>query len=266
MECGLRRLRETHELGATLSIVDYPFWAPLARELNNNVVLYDCMDDYNSFRNAGRPARELEAEIARQADLVVCSSAHLQQRTGRESALIRSGVDPAHFEAPPRALALEPNGGTAEYWGEIGDWTDVELLAFAAQSLPEVRFVLLGEPRVDISPLAALPNVTLAGRVPYERQNHTFQVRGYTRCHFQAMKTMINADGNVYLCAQKRTDPNGVIGNVHRSSLREIWEGAQRRQTIEDLCLADCPYCVHDQQNKMLEFLRHFRAPHRRFY
>ena len=34
MEFGLRRLRETHELGATLSIVDYPFWAPLARKLN----------------------------------------------------------------------------------------------------------------------------------------------------------------------------------------------------------------------------------------
>jgi radical SAM protein with 4Fe4S-binding SPASM domain len=97
-------------------------------------------------------------------------------------------------------------------------------------------------------------------------QNHPFQVRGYTRCHFQAMKTVINADGNVYLCAQKRTDPSGVIGNVHRNSLREIWEGAQRRQTIEDLCLADCPYCVHDQQNKMLEFLTHFRAPHRSFY
>jgi glycosyltransferase involved in cell wall biosynthesis len=179
MECGLRRLRETHELGATLSIVDYPFWAPLARKLNNNVVLYDCMDNYTSFANAGRPARELEAEIAREADLVVCSSAHLQQRIGRESALIRNGVDPAHFETPPRALALEPNGRTAGYWGEIGDWTDVELLVFAARSLPDVRFVLIGEPRVEVSALAALPNVTLTGRVPYERlpeYAHTFDV------------------------------------------------------------------------------------------
>ena len=96
--------------------------------------------------------------------------------------------------------------------------------------------------------------------------NHPFQVRGYSRCHFQAMKTIINADGSVYLCAQKRTDPTGRIGNIHQSSLDEIWRGAQRRETVRNLDLASCPYCVHDQQNKMLEFLTHFEAPHRGFY
>jgi len=97
-------------------------------------------------------------------------------------------------------------------------------------------------------------------------ENRAFQVRGYSRCHFQAMKTVINADGSVYLCAQKRTDPSGRIGNVHEQSLAAIWDGANRRRVVDSLDLANCPFCVHDQQNKILEFMEHFQAPHRGFY
>jgi radical SAM protein with 4Fe4S-binding SPASM domain len=97
-------------------------------------------------------------------------------------------------------------------------------------------------------------------------ENQAFQVRGYTRCHFQAMKTIVNADGSVYLCAQKRTDPNGRVGNVHADSLAEIWGSAHRKSVVDNLDLVGCPYCVHDRQNRLIEFLGHFTAPHRGFY
>jgi radical SAM protein with 4Fe4S-binding SPASM domain len=97
-------------------------------------------------------------------------------------------------------------------------------------------------------------------------ENPTFQVRGYSRCHFQAMKTVINADGLVYLCAQKRTSPDAAIGSVHDSSLAEIWRGQTRQRVVDSLQLVNCPYCVHDRQNTILEFLAHFRAPHPGFY
>jgi MoaA/NifB/PqqE/SkfB family radical SAM enzyme len=97
-------------------------------------------------------------------------------------------------------------------------------------------------------------------------ENHSFQVRGYSRCHFQAMKTVINADGWMYLCAQKRTNPDGRVGNVLDSSLREIWDGVQRHHVVEGLDLTRCPWCVHDRQNKMIEFMAAFGAPHRGFY
>lgn len=97
-------------------------------------------------------------------------------------------------------------------------------------------------------------------------ENSAFQVRGYSRCHFQAMKAIINADGNLYLCAQKRTDPEARIGNILENTLEEIWNGPRRREVVENLCLAGCPYCVHDRQNKLLEFLSHFAAPHHGFY
>jgi radical SAM protein with 4Fe4S-binding SPASM domain len=97
-------------------------------------------------------------------------------------------------------------------------------------------------------------------------ENHSFQVRGYSRCHFQAMKTVINADGSLYLCAQKRTNPAGRIGNIHEQSLTEIWNGVKRSRVVDELDLVGCPYCVHDKQNKTIEFMAHFRRPHTGFY
>ncbi len=178
MEFGLRYLKQKYVIGATLSLVDYPFWAPLARRLNNNIVLYDCMDDYQSFSNAGRPARELEPEIARDADLVVCSSTYLQERIGRlgrESILIRNAADPEHFGTRPTSLTVEPGKQTVGYYGSITDYIDIGLLTYAARSLPDARFIVIGRNMIgdnngkDLSELAALPNVTLTGEVPYQR-------------------------------------------------------------------------------------------------
>jgi GT2 family glycosyltransferase len=174
LELGLRLLKEKFEIGATVSIVDYPFWEPLVRRLNNNIVLYDCMDDYVSYSNSGRPARELEGEMVREADVVVCSSTHLQERIrrlGRESLLIRNAADPEHFGPRPASLAIECNGQTVVgYHGSINQSTDLQLIAYAARSLPDKQFVVIGRGEgPDLSELASLPNVTLTGEVPYKR-------------------------------------------------------------------------------------------------
>ena len=174
LEFGVRAVKEKFDMGATISIVDYPFWAPVVRRLNNNIVLYDCMDDYSSFRNAGPPVRQMESEIVEIADLVVCSSVRLQerlrQRFGRDSVLIRNGVEPKDFSNPPARLAIEPNGRTVGYYGAITDCTDVELIAYAARCLPENRFILVGaNDGADLSCLERLPNVSLTDEVPYAR-------------------------------------------------------------------------------------------------
>jgi GT2 family glycosyltransferase/glycosyltransferase involved in cell wall biosynthesis len=168
---GVQRIRERCGIGTALAIVDYPFWAPIVRQVPNAVVLYDCMDAYASFGNAGRPARELERELATSADLVVCSSRHLQsvmRGYGRDSALVRNGVDVSHFETRPGTLAFERKRPTVGYWGATAEWTDIELLIHAARQIPEADFVLIGEVmRIDVSELAALPNVHMTGEVPY---------------------------------------------------------------------------------------------------
>ena len=168
---GVQRVRDWCKISAALSIVDYPFWAPIVRQVPNTVVVYDCMDAYASFANAGRPASELEREAVTNADIVMCSSEHLRKsmrRYGRESVLVRNGVTVSHFEKRPQSLAFERRRPTAGYWGATAEWTDIELLIHAARLLPDVDFVLIGEVmRIDVSALAKLPNVRMIGEVPY---------------------------------------------------------------------------------------------------
>ena len=168
---GIRRVRDWCRIGAAVSIVDYPFWAPIVRQVPNTVVVYDCMDAYASFANAGRPARELEQDVITGADIVVCSSEHLRnsmRRYGCDSILVRNGVTVAHFEKRPELLAFERRRPTAGYWGATAEWTDIELLVHAARQLPDVDFVIVGEVmRIDVSELTKLPNVRMIGEVPY---------------------------------------------------------------------------------------------------
>jgi MoaA/NifB/PqqE/SkfB family radical SAM enzyme len=106
-------------------------------------------------------------------------------------------------------------------------------------------------------------DVHIVGRI---FDNALHQVRGYSRCHWQAFKPVIGADGSVYLCAQKRTSSDGIIGNVNELSFADIWTGQQRRHVLEALDLVRCPFCVHDRQNKMIEFFGGFQSPHGSFF
>lgn len=97
-------------------------------------------------------------------------------------------------------------------------------------------------------------------------QNSFLQVRGYSKCHWQNFKTIIGADGDVYVCTQKRGDKKAVIGNVNLQSIQEIWCGEQRKKVLESIVLKDCPFCVHHKQNSMLEYFQSFSELHKNFY
>jgi glycosyltransferase involved in cell wall biosynthesis len=50
----------------------------------------------------------------------------------------------------------------------LADWLDTGLLAGVARRLPDWTFLLIGEAKTDLSALAGLPNVILAGPRPHE--------------------------------------------------------------------------------------------------
>ena len=95
---------------------------------------------------------------------------------------------------------------------------------------------------------------------------NTFQARTYSKCHWQAFKTIINADGNVYLCTQKRGKQDSIIGNIYHQTLKEIWQGDQRKEVVKSILLSECPYCVHHNQNRIIEFLSSTMYTHKGFY
>jgi GTP 3',8-cyclase len=94
----------------------------------------------------------------------------------------------------------------------------------------------------------------------------THQVRGYHKCHWQAFKTIINADGNMYLCTQRRGKSDSVIGNIYNNSLSEIWDGVLRSDVINNLLLQECPFCVHHQQNQIVDFYATNSMSKNKFY
>jgi GTP 3',8-cyclase len=123
--------------------------------------------------------------------------------------------------------------------------------------------VLLNEIEEAIKEASGLFSVYVMDNI-FDTSQH--QVRNYEKCHWQAFKTIIGANGNVYLCTQKRGRENASIGNVNDHSLKDIWDSVYRQETIKNICLSNCPYCAHHTQNKLIDFFASNSEYHAKFY
>ena len=141
------------------------------REESAFPIVYDCHDLLSGFRNICGDMIAAEADLLRDADLVLFSSEGLLDRYHdvKNRLLVRNAVTASQFEAAgaqagPRAEAV------AGYVGALDSWFDIEALEQAAALNPQCRFILAG--RVEFEPirrLQALPNVELVGEVPYHQ-------------------------------------------------------------------------------------------------
>jgi glycosyltransferase involved in cell wall biosynthesis len=166
--CAIRRLA---------LIVSFPLWSDLAVLLRREFhapLLYDCHDLVAGFRRIAPDLVAAEASLVEAADTVLFTAESLRDETLRRhpriaarSLVVRNGVDEAHFRPArrPRGATQSPLAG---YVGALDEWFDVEAIQHAAARLPHLRFRLIGrieDPGVRV--LAALPNVELAGEIPY---------------------------------------------------------------------------------------------------
>jgi glycosyltransferase involved in cell wall biosynthesis len=151
----------------------------IAGQLGEEFLIYHCVDEYKAF--SGVPSRslaEIEARLLSRADAVFVSADRLyRSKSGANpnTFLVRHGVDHDHFRR-----ALDPETRMPEeiahlprpiigYFGLIADdWVDLDLLILVARRFPKASLVMLGKVTMDVSRLAALPNVHLLGRRPYE--------------------------------------------------------------------------------------------------
>ena len=165
---SLRAMTDACDIRSAVSIVDLPFWRPLAESVPGAPVIYDCMDHHAGFSTNTEEMLDDESRLIETADLVVTTSQRLSERIAerRENVLIRNGAETAVFER-----AFDPNSNerpTIGYVGAIADWFDVDWVAQAARAHPDWDFVLVGGVHdVDVSPLQSLANVVLRGEVAY---------------------------------------------------------------------------------------------------
>ncbi len=160
-----------------INFVFNPAAAVIAGTLDEQKVIYYCVDEYTAFTGvSSNSLAELENQLLKQADAVIVSADLLYEskvKVNPKTVLVRHGVDFSHFRKALRPDTVVP----AEirdlprpiigFFGLIADWVDVKLMAEVAKHFSSGSLVLLGKATTDVSALECLPNVHLLGRKPY---------------------------------------------------------------------------------------------------
>lgn len=178
-ECVKKAMAE-HGFGPeTVLWVYHPSYVDAAREIPHAALIYDCVDRHSAYPGLIDPAvvDQMEKELAQESDMVFATSVGLFETlsaynpntvlipNGANYELFSRAMDPA-TAADERVAALpRPVFG---FVGAIQECTDLKLIEQIAALYPQGSVVFVGDPLpgVDVSALAARPNVHLLGRVP----------------------------------------------------------------------------------------------------
>ena len=154
---------------------------PLALDIIDAIeptlVIYYCIDDFESSSSGARLIRQAEDRLLKAADLVFVTSERLRRRVleQREQVeVLPFAVDFPRFEKERLATQSKPNelvgidSPIVGYVGGLHRWVDQALLVGAARLLPDVQFVFVGPEQCDMSKLKAQPNIHLVGSRNYD--------------------------------------------------------------------------------------------------
>jgi len=164
-------------IGDAVCLVQIPFWAPLALRLRERLgwrVVYDCMDEWTNFPGFGQSVLSLEEKLVRGADATIVSADRLEDKwkgVAPRLILAKNAMDAEHYRARygPNALLSGAPHPIIGYYGALASWVDAPLLEKIADRYPKATVVLAGgQFDVDLSAVAARPNVRLLGQRPYD--------------------------------------------------------------------------------------------------
>jgi UDP-galactopyranose mutase len=180
LEALMSELRE--ELGQSdiLAWLYTPMALSLARNLDPDVLIYDCMDELSLFRGAPPELLTHETELLQCADVMFTGGPSLHRAKRKRHPNVHcfpSSVDAGHFrlmdpagrrvsEAEDQAELPHPRLG---FYGVIDERLDLGLIDAVAEAHPEWQIVLVG-PFVKIDPgtLPQRPNLHYLGQRTYE--------------------------------------------------------------------------------------------------
>lgn len=176
VKSAMRKLR----FEKPVNMVFNPAAGLLAGKINEESVIYYCVDEYTAFTGASRGLKEIEEDLFRKADLVIVSAEKLLEskaKFNKNTFLIRHGVDFSHFRKAldaetkiPAEIAGLPRP-VIGFHGLLADWIDYDLIAKIAAYFRNGSVVLIGKTTVDaekvIGKIQNLPSVHLLGRKPY---------------------------------------------------------------------------------------------------
>lgn len=148
----------------------------IVRHLQPRLFVVRLEDDIAEFPRMPRIIARRYGEIIADADLVTITARALEPLAKRKRAhelyYLPNGVNLTAFERPeqlPERPGDMPNGPVAIYTGALDSWFDEELLAAAAQRLPEWNFLLIGPVAKAFDQLNLLNNIIFLGARPQEQ-------------------------------------------------------------------------------------------------
>ncbi|TRC98475.1 glycosyltransferase family 1 protein [Mesorhizobium sp. WSM4303] len=156
------------------------YYTPMALKftpaLQEDVCIYDCMDELSAFKNAPPELQRLEQQLFGRADVVFTGGMSLYEAKRSQHPSVHafpSSIDTAHFHQARRLQADPPDQQTIAhprvgFFGVIDERFDIDLMARTAAAMPAVQFVTIG-PVVKIDPatLPAGPNIHWLGAKRY---------------------------------------------------------------------------------------------------
>lgn len=172
----LAELIERHGIRKPVLWHQSPMFAPVSREVEASVVVYDCMDELSSFAFAPPELLERERDLLERADLVFTGGRSIwEAKRDRHPSvhLFPSGIDVPHFararEVRPEPADLAPiPHPRLGYVGVIDERIDLELIREAASLRPEWSWVLIGPvAKIDPASVPRAPNLHYPGMKQY---------------------------------------------------------------------------------------------------
>ena len=171
---SIARGRDAYGLHETAVVVESPFWAPLARLLQETFgwkIVYDCLDLHAGFQtNRAVLLAAAEEDLIREADLVVATSEVLLEKLGAQRPDARLLPNACDYELFSRVPDPEPRRGglTVGYVGAVDSWFDVDLFDRLVLSKPDWKFEIVGGLEGRGRRPAAAKNVAFHGERPHD--------------------------------------------------------------------------------------------------
>ncbi|SHE69054.1 Glycosyltransferase, GT2 family [Desulforamulus putei DSM 12395] len=174
LEEGIAQFILDFGASSIVALIQHAYWYPVVQRIPNSIRVYDCMDHHEGFGNVPKKLIEIEKDMLRQADLVVVSSAWLEDFArpfNTNICLVRNACEYDHFANEPYEVYKDRNGRKIiGYYGAIAEWFDVDLIQKVAIAYPDCLILLIGNDTIGAkSFLGSLPNVLFTGEVPYAR-------------------------------------------------------------------------------------------------
>jgi uncharacterized SAM-binding protein YcdF (DUF218 family)/glycosyltransferase involved in cell wall biosynthesis len=165
------RIRRYHS-PIVISFLPTPLAQTLIDNLDPSLVIYFCADSMSSGSTGAAALKVHEDAFFKKADAVFCTSHALVEQAkllAKRVYLYPAGVDFAKFAAALHRTEVPVDLSTIPkpivgYVGSIRAVFDQSLLAYSAQSLPHVSFVLVGPEIANASPLHHHKNIHFMGK------------------------------------------------------------------------------------------------------